>query len=452
MTLKHNAILTDLYQLTMAAGYWEKKINYESTFELFVRKLPEHRSFLVAAGVEQCLNYLMDLKFSAEEIDFLKNHPTFKHVSDGFFEYLKDFRFTGDVWAVEEGTIFFPNEPVIRVTAPTIEAQLVETYLLSMFNFQTLIATKAARIYEYSRNKPIVEFGTRRAHSPEAGLLAARAGFIGGCNGTSNVLAGKEFGIPIFGTMAHSWVMAFEDENEAFKAYADVFPESTTLLIDTYDTLEAAKNIVKANYNINAVRLDSGDLGELSKKVRDILDKAGKNNIKIMATGDLNEYSIKELLENDCPIDIFGVGTELATSKDAPALGGVYKLVEQIVNGTPIYKAKFSANKMTYPAKKQVYRILDEQDHFSYDMITLENESKPADARPLLKPAIKNGNIHPDFDLNIYNAQKRCLNSLNQLPLQFKQLQSENTYKVIFSSELENKLNQIKQTHELQIQ
>jgi nicotinate phosphoribosyltransferase len=438
--------MTDLYQLTMAAGYFEKGFDLVSTFELFVRNLPENRSYLVSAGVNQCLEYLQNMSFKADEIEYIRNHPSFKNVSDEFFSYLKQFRFTGDVYAMEEGTLFFPDEPVIRVTAPAIQAQLVETYLLSQFNFQTLIASKAARIKSVAGNCAVIEFGTRRAHSPEAGLLAARAAFVGGCDGTSNVLAGIEYGIPTYGTMAHSWVMAYETEDEAYRAYTDVFPESNALLIDTYDTVEAAKKIVKYDYNVSSVRLDSGNIEKLSKQVREIFDRSGKKDIKIIVSGDLNEYKIKELLEKYAPVDIFGVGTELSTSKDAPALSGVYKLVQQERNSRVEYKAKFSENKKTYPAKKQVYRYKDQNGYFNHDLIAKEDEIINGYTMTLLKPAIKDGIITENFDMNIDNARNRCLESMKCLPEQYKNIKypseypveiSENLYKI--ARELEKK-------------
>lgn len=445
MLYQQQALITDLYQLTMAVAYWQKNVNHLSTFELFVRKLPANRSFLVAAGIEQCLDYITSLNFSPEEINFLQNHPIFKDVSPEFFNYLKEFKFTGDVWAVEEGAVFFSNEPVIRVTAPAVQSQILETYLLSMFNFQTLIASKAARMVNVSNDRSIVEFGTRRAHSPEAGTLAARAAFIGGCEGTSNVMAGLRYNIPIYGTMAHSWVMSFESEEEAFRSYSEVFPQNNVLLIDTYDTVEAAKIVAQLPFNVTGIRLDSGDIELLSKQVRKILDNSGKNNTKILASGDLNEYSIKELLEKNSPIDIFGVGTELSTSKDAPALGGVYKLVEQEINGKTLYKAKFSTDKVSYPAKKQVYRFIDTNGHFDYDIIALNGEFDNENAIKLLKPAIINGTVCENFNLNVLAAKNHCKDSLSKLPLEYKQLKYSMDYPVKISPKLENLTNQLRE-------
>ena len=444
MAITHRALSTDLYQLTMSAAYFENKCNHKSTFELFIRNMPENRSFLVAAGVQQCLEYLTTLKFLPDEIEYLKSLPAFKNISSEFFDYLKEFTFTGDVYAVEEGTVFFPNEPVIRITAPAIEAQIVETYLLSMFNFQTLIASKAARIKSVAKESQIVEFGTRRAHSPEAGLLAARAAFIGGCIGTSNTLAGMKYGIPVYGTMAHSWVMSFDSEEEAFNAYTNVFPDGNILLIDTYDTIEAAKKVARLPYKVSGVRLDSGNFELLSKEVRNILDNTDKTDVKILVSGDMNEYKIQKLLDLSSPIDIFGVGTELSTSKDAPAISGVYKLVEQEVNGKIYYKAKFSKDKTTYPAKKQVYRFVDNKGIFSRDIIALDGELDSESTCKLLKPAIFNGQLIDSFNLDINEAQKKCLQSIKNLPEAFKQLDNTANYIVNISNNLKNLTNEVK--------
>jgi nicotinate phosphoribosyltransferase len=358
------ALTTDLYELTMAAAYFESGRTQPASFELFVRQLPPGRSFLLVAGLEQALEFLDGLRFQPDEIDYLRGQPVFKNVSREFFAFLKEFRFTGEVWAMPEGTVAFAHEPLLRVTAPIIEAQIVETALLSIINHQTMIATKAARVVAAARGRPVIEFGARRAHGIEAGILGARAAYIGGCAGTSNVEAGKRFGIPIFGTMAHSFVMAFEREQDAFDAFLKVFPDTATILVDTYDTIAAVKSL--RGKNIPAVRLDSGELVALSKQTREILP-----HTKILVSGDLDEDRITALLEAGAPIDAFGVGTRLATSYDAPALGGVYKLVSGQV--------KLSAEKATYPGPKQVWRS------DAGDIITAADETAPGE--PLLVPA-----------------------------------------------------------------
>ncbi len=409
------ALATDFYELAMAAAFF---YSYDHTnfpdsgkvkgiFEMFVRRLPKNRSYLVAAGLEQVLYYLMKIRFNNEQISYLSSLEVLKHVQEDFFKYLRNFKFTGSVWAVPEGTILFPNEPLIKIEAPIIEAQIIETYLLSMMNFQTLIATKASRIVTSAKDRSVIEFGSRRAHGPQAGLLAARASYIVGCIGTSNTLAGTKLGIPVFGTMAHSFVMSFEKELTAFKQFIKTFPTGY-LLVDTYDSIAAIKKIVKSRIKTAGVRLDSGDLYSLSVQARGMLDSTsgGKySNTKIMASGDLNEHLIQDLINRGAPIDSFGVGTELSTSRDDPALNGVYKLVATRIlptstfrNRTPAveklhYTFKASPGKKTYPGPKQVYRIF-ENGVIKNDLIALEDENAPhPEALPLLQKILDNGKI-----------------------------------------------------------
>lgn len=429
-------IVTDLYQLSMAAGYFEQKMHDVVTFELFVRHLPKNRSYLVTAGLEQALHYLTHITFSPETIQFLRRLPIFNHVGQEFFEYLKNFTFRGDVYAMPEGTIVFADEPMLRVTAPIIETQIVETYLLSIINFQTSIATKASRVVSSAQGREVIDFGTRRAHGPQAGVLAARSCFIGGCKGTSNVFAACELGIPAVGTVAHSWVMAFENEQDSFYKFHEIFPDNTTLLIDTYDTLAGARHAAMIGKKLKGVRIDSGDLLELSKEVRRILDTEGLQHVKIVSSGDLNEDRIDDLLKSGAPIDSFGVGTEMVTSKDAPALGGVYKLVEQEHNGKVIPRMKFSEDKLTYPCKKQVYRIIDKADNFVNDVIGLEGEN--LQGIPLLIPVIKDGRICYDLPM-VHEIQRTTSNNLARLPEPFKRLTDAETYPVTKSKRLEAK-------------
>jgi nicotinate phosphoribosyltransferase len=325
MIQRQYGLTTDLYELAMAAAYFDNGINQRAVFDLFIRRLPERRSYLIAAGLEQALDYLSTLSFTADQIEYLREHSSFQNASAEFFDYLSRFRFTGDVWAMPEGTAVFAMEPLLRVNAPIIEAQIIETFLLSTINFQTMIASKASRIVRAAEGRSVIEFGTRRAHGTEAGLFAARAAYIGACVGTSNVEAGHLFGIPTFGTLAHSFIMSFDREDDAFRAFLKVFPKTATVLVDTYDTIRAVKRLARDfGPAIQAVRLDSGDLLELSKQVRQILDDAGMTGTKIFASGDLNEYKIADLISRGAQIDSFGVGTELATSYDAPDLSGVY--------------------------------------------------------------------------------------------------------------------------------
>ena len=338
-----NALVTDLYQLTMAAGYWEAGKDRESaTFELFVRRLPKYRNFVLAAGLQQAVNYLLELRFTKEEIAYLRGLPQFHNVGSDFFDMLAEFRFTGDVFAAREGTPLFAGEPFLTVRAPLIEAQIPETYLLATIGFQSMIATKAARVVKAATGRTVVEFGTRRAHSPEAGVLAGRAAYIAGCIGTSNVATGFRYGVPVFGTAAHSWVLSFASEREAHARLQKLLGPNTAYLIDTYDTLEGAKEVASLGHPLWGVRLDSGNLVELAPAVRRILDEAGLRDAKIMATGDLNEYKIHELVAAGVPIDSFGVGTDLATSSDSPSMGVIYKLVELEGAEGHRYTAKFS--------------------------------------------------------------------------------------------------------------
>lgn len=426
-------VATDFYQLTMAAGYFDCKSNHKSTFELFIRKLPENRSYLIAAGLEQIIYYLKNLKFTDEYLKYLRNLPIFKKVSRGFFDYLRNLHFSGDMYAIPEGTIFFENEPIIRVTAPIIETQIVETYILSMINYQTLVASKASRVVHAAKGKEVIDFGTRRAHGPQAGLLAARASFIGGCVGTSNVLAAYELGIPAIGTVAHSWVMAYDDEYESYKDFHRIFPDNTILLIDTYDTINGARLATKIGKKLKGVRLDSGNITLLSKRVRKILDDAGLEHVKIVASGDLNEYKISDMLHKGAPVDSFGVGTEMVTSKDAPALGGIYKLVEQEKEGRLLQKMKFSEDKATYPAKKQVYRTYDSDGRFKKDIVGLSDEEFEAEG--LLLPIIKKGKIIYKIP-DIKEVHKVAERNFSLLPDRFKRLDSKASYPVTVSRRL----------------
>lgn len=433
-------IVTDLYQLTMAAGYFDQHKQDIATFELSVRHLPKNRSYLIATGLEQALHYLTHIKFSAEAIQYLKQLPVFNHVSHKFFEYLKNFRFSGTVHAVPEGTIVFAEEPILRVTAPIIESQIVETYLLSAINFQTSIATKASRVVYAAKEREVIDFGTRRAHGPQAGVLAARSSFIGGCKGTSNVFAAYKLDIPAVGTIAHSWVMAFEDEQDSFRKFHEIFPDNTILLIDTYDTPAGARHAALIGKKLKSVRIDSGDLLKLSREVRKILDAEGLQHVKIVASGDLNEERIDDLLQNGASIDSFGVGTEMVTSKDAPALGGIYKLVEREHDGETIPMMKFSEDKLTYPCKKQVYRAADKNGNFMGDVIGLEGET--VHGIPLLIAVMKEGKICYDLP-TIHEIQGAAIDNLARLAEPFKRLKDAKTYPAIKSNELEAKRQEV---------
>ncbi len=382
-----NGLLTDLYELTMAAGYFAAgRQNDIATFEFTIRHLPRNRDFVLAAGLHRAVDYLLNLSFEAGEIEYLKGLENFKNAPPAFWDYLAAFRFTGDVFAVPEGTVLYAGQPVMNIRAPLIEGQIPETFLLSAVTFETLIATKAARITHASEGRDVIEFGTRRAHTPEAGVFGARAAYIGGCAGTSNALAGFKFGIPVMGTAAHSWVLSFETEEEAFRELQRLLAEQTVQLIDTYDTIEGAHLAARLGKPLWGVRLDSGNIVPLSREVRRILDKAGLQDTKIMASGDLDESKIAAIVAAGAPVDAFGVGTELATSGDAPAMGTIYKLVEIEHHGQTRHTAKNSPDKQTLPGAKQLFRFPE------YDLLALHDECAGG-AEALLKPVIIGGRL-----------------------------------------------------------
>jgi len=432
---RDNALATDLYELTMAAAYYENNEHSEATFELFVRNLPKNRSYLIAAGLEQAVKYLRTLRFREGHIKFLRKHPSFKGIGPGFFRYLRSLRFTGDAWALPEGTVFFANEPIMRITAPIIEAQLVETYLLSTINFQTLIATKASRVVQSARGRDVVEFGGRRAHGPEAALLAARSSYIGGCMGTSNVLAGYLFGIPIYGTLAHSFIMNYISEEEAFRRFCEAFPTNPALLLDTYDTIQAVQKAIP--FKPAVVRLDSGDRFELSVRVRKLLDDAGLRRTRIFVSGDLNEFVIDDLTAKGAPIDAFGVGTELVTSRDDPALQGIYKLVETRRGGQLSFSVKTSEGKRTLPGAKQVYRTYSNDGQLKEDVIALADEEPVSPAKPLLVQVLRKGKSIYKFPV-LADLRKNALQEVSKLPLNYRDLNMAPPSPVLLSKKLEN--------------
>ena len=426
-----SALNTDLYELTMAAGYFAAgKKDDLATFELSVRRLPETRNFLVAAGLQQAVEYLKSFRFTADEVDYLRSLPQFAHAPLEFFTFLKSLRFTGDLFAVQEGTPVFPNEPIAMVRAPIIEAQIAETYLISTFAFQTSIASKAARCVHAAQGRNVVEFGSRRAHSPGAGILAGRAAYLAGCGGTSNAEAGMRFGIPVFGTAAHSWTMAFHDEEEAFRSLQTLLGESTVFLIDTYDTIEGAKLATKLGKPLWGVRLDSGDLVKLSRQVREILDKAGLQSAQIFATNDLDEYRLAEFVKEGAPLDAFGVGTQLATSADAPSLSAVYKLVELKHQGHIHYTAKFSDDKSTLPGAKQIYRYPD------HDVVTLHSECNSSyKGEPLVRPVIIQGELVEALPA-LSKSREHARQAIAALPEELHSLTPSVPYEVKVSEKL----------------
>jgi nicotinate phosphoribosyltransferase len=439
-----SALNTDLYELTMAAGYFAARKSEEiATFELSVRRLPEKRNFLVAAGLQQAVEFLLSLEFRPGELDYLRSLEQFKNVPSEFFKFLAKLRFTGDIFAVPEGTPVFANEPIAIVRAPLVQAQLVETYLLSTFAFQTTIASKAARCLIAAEGRPIVEFGSRRAHSPAAGILAGRAAYIAGCAGTSNTEAGMRFGIPVSGTAAHSWTMAFPNEEESFRALQCLLGDSTVFLIDTYDTIEGAHLAARVGRPFWGVRLDSGDLGALSRQVRRILDEAGLHHAKIIASNGLNEYRLAELVRSGAPIDVFGVGTELATSADAASLSAVYKLVELTTENTLHYVAKFSDEKSTLPGAKQIYR------YPNCDIIALYSEcNSDFQGEPLLRPIVAQGELLEPLP-PVAKLRSKAISAVAALPKELHSLERTVPYPVEISPPLFELAETIRADHEL---
>ena len=431
------SLFTDFYELTMCASYFDNKNFEPATFDFFIRRLPENRSYFLFAGLEEALQYLETIKFTEEHLGYLKKQG-FKW---DFLDYLRNFKFTGEVWAVPEGTVAFPNEPLIRVTAPIIEAQLVETFLLNSVNLQTMIATKASRVVHAAKGKSVIEFGLRREHGIDAGMKVARSSYIAGCQGTSNVLAGQAYGIPVFGTMAHSFIMSYPKEIDAFRAFAKTFPNKSTLLIDTYDDISGAekaaivaKELEAKGFRLGGVRLDSGDLAEDSIKVRKILDDQGLEYVKIFVSGDLDEFKIHELLANGAKIDSFGVGTKMGTSADRPYLDVIYKLCETIrLDGESLPIMKLSKDKITLPGRKQVYRFRNKIGEYEKDIIALAEEK--VQGEPLLIKVMEKGKIIyklPSLDEIRANAAE----NLSKLPDGYKALTDAPVYPVELSKKL----------------
>ncbi len=459
----NSALLTDLYELTMMQGYFYKQNNPDVIFEMFFRRNPFSGGYSVFAGLEDLLKRLEQLSFKKEDIEYLRKTGVFR---EDFLNYLKDFSFSGDLYAMDEGTIAFPSEPLIAVKANLMEAQLIESMLLNTVNYQTLVATKAARIYTASGGGNIMEFGLRRAQGIDGALSASRAAFIGGAAATSNTLAGQKFGIPVTGTMAHSWVMSFESELEAFRKYADLYPDKVILLIDTYDTLGSGlenaiivgKELKKKGLNFG-VRLDSGDLQYLSEKVRARLNEAGLNDAMIAVSNDLNEHIVRQLLRDEAPIDSWGVGTQLVTGGEDSSLTGVYKMVARQQNGSMIPTIKLSNNpeKTTNPGFKQVYRFFDGNDSPLADLMTFYEDRLSAEksykfihpmyryksfksydhasVKPLLKKCIDSGKICCDLP-ELSEIRENVISDVSKLDRTFKRLINPHIYKVSLSEGL----------------
>lgn len=444
MNAQHSvALFTDLYELTMAASYFQHHMCAPATFSVFVRELPPQRGFLVAAGLADVLEVLEHFTFSADDLAFLRQTERF---DAGFLEYLAALRFTGDVYALPEGQLCFANEPLLEITAPIIEAQLLETLVLNTLHLQTLIASKAARCFAVAQGRSLIDFALRRTHGIDAGLKVARASYLAGFAGTSNLLAGKLYGVPLYGTMAHSFVESFDTEEAAFAAYAETFPEDTALLIDTYDTIAGARRAARVGqhlqqqgHRLRGVRLDSGDLFTLSRETRAILDAAGLTTARIYASGGLNEEKVARLLAAGAPIDVFGVGTDMGVSGDAPSLDMAYKLVEYA--GKP--RLKLSTKKVSLLGKKQIFRVLDTAGRYQQDIIALRDEQPAAVApgvsreqvTPLLMPVMTNGKRLPPHP-SLPESRALFLTEFAKLPDSYKQLQEPARYPVALSPQL----------------
>lgn len=463
--MRNLTMMTDLYELTMMNGYWRYGMAQNTAvFDLFYRKQGDETAHAVVAGLEQAIEYVRDLHFSAEDIEYLRSLNTF---DEGFLELLRDFHFTGDIDAMPEGTIVFPTEPIVRVCAPMMEAQLVETALLNIINHQTLIATKASRVVQAAQGDGVLEFGLRRAQGPDAGIYGARASIIGGCVATSNVLTGQMYDIPVRGTHAHSWVMSFPSELDAFRAYAEIFPRDCLLLVDTYDTLKSGvpnaittfEELRERGFEPSGIRLDSGDLAYLSRTARRMLDEAGFPKARIFASGDLDEEVIWDLKAQGAAIDVWGVGTRMITSQNNPALGGVYKLSAEEVDGALVPRIKISENpaKITNPGKKKVLRIYSREDrHALADLIALDDEvydeQQPLTIfdpentwkrmtltdytlRPLLVPIFRDGmQVYESPDLHRIAAYAK--EELDTFWSEYKRLHRPQRYKVDLSQSL----------------
>ena len=425
-------LLTDLYQLTMLQGYFAQNMEKTAIFEFFVRKLPKNRNFLVAAGLEQVLDYLQHLQVTVEDIEWLAGTGLFNRK---FLDHLKYLRFTGEVHAMPEGTLFFPDEPILQIIAPFPEAQLIESRVINLLHFQTLIASKAARSVLSAPDRLLVDFGMRRAHGAEAALLAARASYLVGFDGSATVAAGQAFDIPVYGTMAHSFIQAHSDEAEAFEHFASANPNNVVLLIDTYDTEAAAQKVVDLapkltaqGISIKGVRLDSGDLNSHAHKVRAILNRNGLERVSIFASGSIDEYRLAQLKKQQAPIDGYGIGTHLDTSADAPYLDCAYKLQEYA--GIP--RRKRSEGKSTWPGRKQVYRTFDVNGLLAGDTVTLAEA--PESGQPLLQLVMKNGRRIEPRSLNA--VRKYTFQQFRTLPAPLCRLETSPSYPVIISKAL----------------
>lgn len=425
------ALLTDLYQLTMAQTYLQNRKTERATFSLFIRAYPRHRGYFVSAGLYDVLDFLENFSFDTGAIDYLRSKRLF---SDEFLDFLKGLRFTGEVWAMPEGRLFFKDEPILEVTAPIIEAQIVETFIINQINLQSLIATKAARCVYAARGRMVVDFSLRRTQGIDAGMKVARASYLAGFSGTSNVRAGQRYGIPIVGTMAHSFISSFAREIDAFRAFATSFPDNSVLLIDTYDTITAAQKVVSLaremaarGQRIQGIRIDSGDLVKLAKEVRNIFDAAGMKDIKIVGSGGLDEYDLADFSDAGAPYDSYGVGTKMGVSGDAPWFDIAYKLVEHAGRSV----LKLSPGKISWPGEKQVFRQRDNQGQLRCDVIGLREDHFPG-MEPLLKKVMEHGKVLPPRP-TLDDSRTTLMQEIACLPDSVKAIRNPSSYPVEFT-------------------
>jgi nicotinate phosphoribosyltransferase len=435
-TTENLALLTDLYQLTMAQSYFQSQKLGPATFSLFIRSYPPNRGYFVAAGLQDVLEFLEQFKVDATGIDYLHARRMF---TDDFLDFLQGLTFSGEVWAIPEGRLFFKDEPIVEVTAPIVEAQIVETFIINQINFQSLIATKAARCVHAAGPRSVVDFSLRRTHGIDAGMKVARSSYLAGFAGTSNVQAGQRYGIPLVGTMAHSFVSSFEREIDAFRAFVRSFPNHSTLLIDTYDTLagarkalEVAKEMAAQGQHLQGVRIDSGDLAQLVRAVRKIFNKAGLNHVKLVGSGGLDEYDLAEFSEADIPYDSYGVGTKMGVSADAPWSDIAYKLIEY--DNRPV--VKLSPGKISLPGKKQVFRMCDPQGRLQQDLITLRDETV-ASAEALLKKVMIEGKVSAPLP-SLEESRSVFSSEFARLPEAIKAIRNPAHYRVEQSAKLQD--------------
>lgn len=428
------ALLTDLYQLTMAQAYFQNRRTELATFSLFIRAYPDNRGYFVSAGLEDVLEFLEGFSFDSTAIDYLYSLKLF---ADDFLDFIKSLRFTGEVWAIPEGRLFFKDEPIVEVTAPIIEAQIVETFIINQINFQSLIATKAARCVHAARGRAVVDFSLRRTHGIDAGMKVARSSYLAGFAGTSNVRAGRRYRIPVVGTMAHSFVSSHDREIDAFRSFVRSFPNNSSLLIDTYDTIAGARNAVAVGKEmasrgerLQGVRIDSGDLATLAREVRKIFDAAGMQHVKIIGSGGLDEYDLADFADAGVPYDSYGVGTKMGVSGDAPWFDIAYKLVEY--DGRPVLK--LSTGKVSWPGKKQVYRLHDVKGQLKHDFVTRRDESVP-DTEPLLKKIMAQGKTLAPLP-SLDQSRAALLEEFGCLPDAMKSIRNPGHYSVEFSAAL----------------